>query len=262
MGLKLYAFANQGNDKTTMSLYDEHTVREHICQVGRWLWEKNYIAGTDGNISARLGDRLLVTPSGLSKGHMRPEQLVWTDLAGRVLPESHNVGLQPSSEIWMHTMAYRQRPDIGAVVHAHTPIAVALSLAGYAIACDVIPEMVYSLGCVPTLAYAAPSSQANADIIEVPIRTHDALVLTHHGSLAVGLDLHTAYLGTEKIEHAALLTAQALQLGPLRPIPAGEAERVWAMRQARYPDRRLCPGGAACPHNTLYAATAARYQAS
>ena len=191
---------------------------------------------------------------------MRPEQLVWTDLEGRVLPESESVGLLPSSEIWMHTMAYRQRPDIGAVVHAHTPIAVALSLAGYAVACDVIPEMVYSLGCVPTLAYSPPSSQANADIIAVPIRTHDALLLTHHGSLAVAPDLHTAYLATEKVEHAAQLTAQALQLGGLRPIPAGEAERVWAMRQARYPERRLCPGGAACPHNTLFRATAARYQ--
>ena len=245
-----------------MPMLDERSVREHICQVGRWLWEKNYIGGTDGNISVRLGDRLLVTPAGLSKGHMRPEQLVWTDLDARLLPESEGVGLQPSSEIRMHSMAYRQRPDIGAVVHAHTPVAVALSLAGYAIASDIIPEVIYSLGCIPTLAYAPPSSQANADIIEVPIRTHDALLLTHHGALAVGPDLHTAYLGTEKVEHAALLTAQALQLGALRPIPAGEAERVWAMRQARYPDRRLCPGGAACPHNTLYAATAARYQAS
>jgi L-fuculose-phosphate aldolase len=226
---------------------DEAEAREQICQVGRWLWEKGYLAAADGNISVRLDNRLLMTPSGLSKGRLKPEQLILTDLEGHLLPGGLP-GLRPSSEMRMHATAYRERPDIGAVVHAHPPVTVALSLAGRSMANEYLPEVILTLGCIPTLPYATPTSQANADVIEIPIRTHDAVVLTHHGSLTVGVTLMTAYMNTERVEHAAIITTQALAVSTeLRPLPPGEYQKLVAMREAWSPERRICHGGPACP---------------
>jgi L-fuculose-phosphate aldolase len=240
-------------------MISEAAARQLICAIGRWLWEKGFVAAADGNLSIRLSQRLVVTPSGLSKGHLRPEQLLVTDLNGVPLAGSARGELKPSTEVRMHVAAYRERPDIGAVIHAHPPVAVALSVAGYSIASEVLPELLFSLGCVPTLAYTTPSSQANADVVAAPIQSHDALILSHHGTLAVAPDLHTAYLYTERVEHSAAITQQALVLNHLRPLPEGEYERIMAMRRRTTPDRLLCSGGAACPHNTLYRATAARF---
>ena len=79
-------------------MHNEIEVREHICQVGRWLWEKGFLSAADGNISVRLDDCLIMTPSGLSKGHMRPEQLLVTDLNGVPIPGTTSGALKPSSE--------------------------------------------------------------------------------------------------------------------------------------------------------------------
>ena len=105
----------------------ERALREEIVWIGQLLQQKGFIAATDGNISARLGaDRLLVTPTGVGKGFMKPGHLVVTDLEGGVV-DPGELGIQgrPSAELRLHLEAYRQRPDIAAVVHAHPPLATA-----------------------------------------------------------------------------------------------------------------------------------------
>jgi L-fuculose-phosphate aldolase len=122
--------------------------RESIVEVGRRLWARGFVASNDGNISIRLGpDRLLMTPASVSKGFMTPEMMVVTDLDGAVVEAAP--GRKPSSEALMHLVAYRQRPDIGAVVHAHPPTSTGFAVAGIPLDRAVLAEVVTTLGSIP-----------------------------------------------------------------------------------------------------------------
>lgn len=214
----------------------EQAWREEIVRVCRLLHEKGYVAATDGNVSVRLSkSRILSTPSGLSKGFLTPEQLVVTDLEGRKVPsrEPARRDLKPTSELLMHLEAYRQRPDIVSVVHAHPPICVALSIAGISLAKCLLPEVVVTLGLIPTAEYATPSSAEGPGAIKDLIANHDALIIQRHGTLTVGKDPFDAYLKLEKVEHLAHVTLILRQLGREAPLPPAEVAKLLQMRREK-----------------------------
>jgi L-fuculose-phosphate aldolase len=213
----------------------ENELRRQIVEIGRRLYAHNLISANDGNASVRLGDdRLLITPTGLHKGTLSPEQVLITDLDGQLVRSYHPAArdLRPSVEILMHLEAYRQRPDVRAVIHAHPPMAIACTLAGVSLAEPVLPEVVYHLKAIPTVAYATPGGPASAAAIRELIRGYDALLLERHGSLTVGRDLELAYLRTERIEHVAAVMLAAHARGPIAPLPADEVARLLAMHQS------------------------------
>ena len=212
----------------------EESARQEIVRVCRLLWERGYVAATDGNVSVRLGpDRILTTPTGLSKAFLEPEQLVLTDLNGVPLPERQQTckGLKPSSEQRIHCECYRRRPDIGAVVHAHPPIAVAFTIAGISLAGCVLPEVVLTLGQIPTTPYATPTSAEGPQVVRDLIGKFDALILDRHGTVTVGKTAFDAYLKLEKVEHAAQVTLAARQLGEVQTLPPEEVRRLTAIRR-------------------------------
>lgn len=199
------------------------------------MHQHRYIVASDGNLSIRIApDRLLITPSGLHKGLLRPEQVIMTDLEGRVIRSYHPAGrdLRASSEILMHLEAYRQRPDVSAAIHAHPPMAVACSVVGISLAEPVLPEIVYHLRAIPTIPYATPAGPASADAIRDPIRDHDALLLERHGTLTVGQNLEEAYMRLEQVEHAATVLLAAHRAGRIEALPAEEVSRLLALRRA------------------------------
>ncbi len=214
---------------------NEQALRERICQIGRLMHEKGFIDGTSGNISARLDDRhILATPSGLAKGFMQPEQLIVVDMDGQRVdrPTAETAHLRPTSELSMHLECYRQRPDVGGVVHAHPPNAVALTIAGYDFQRCLIPEVVVLLGIVPTTPYATPSSTENRDAIRHLIREHDAILLAYHGSLTVGATVWDAYMRLESLEHSAHILYKVETLGgPKSPIAPEQVEKLMAQRE-------------------------------
>lgn len=212
----------------------EESARQEIVRICRLLWERGYVAAGDGNISVRLGrDLVLTTPSGLSKGFVKAGQLVLTSLAGVPLPEQTEEaqGLAPSSELRVHCEAYRQRPDIGAVIHAHPVHAVACTVAGVSLEEPVLPEVVIDLGGIPTTRYGTPASAEGPEVMRDLIRTHDALILDRHGSVTVGKTVWEAYLRLERLEHAASIVLAARQAGSVRALPADEVERLQAMHR-------------------------------
>jgi L-fuculose-phosphate aldolase len=214
----------------------EQVWREEIVRVCRLLHEKGYVVATDGNVSVRLSkNRILSTPSGFSKGFLSPEQLVVTDLEGKKIPslEPASRDLKPTSELLMHLEAYRQRPDIGAVIHAHPPICVALSIAGISLAKCLLPEVVVTLGLIPTAEYATPSSAEGPGAIRDLIANHDALIIQRHGTLTVGKDPFDAYLKLEKVEHLAHVTSILRQLGRETPLPPAEVAKLLQMRREK-----------------------------
>ncbi len=233
----------------------EHALRGTIVRACHLMYARGLIAATDGNISARLGDVLLVTtPSGVPKGFVTEDDLVVTDLQGQSLPDRapHPSGYRPSSELRLHLEVYRQRPDVGAVVHAHPPITTALTVAGVSLAPCVVPETLTNLGTIVTAAYATPTSAQGPVAIRDLIGRHDALVLDRHGAVTVGSTVMDAYAKMEKVEHTAVVLAAARLLGQVRVLPLDEIGRLVAMRAQHLglpvglavPDCKRC---GACP---------------
>lgn len=209
---------------------DESAVRAEIVRIGRLMHAQELVDGTSGNVSARLGpDRVLTTPSGLAKGYLEPEQLIVVNMRGEVVQAG--AGLRPTSELLMHLEAYRRRPDVNGVVHAHPITAVALSIAGISLAECVVPEAVVVLGLVPTTPYANPSSEENQRAIADVIVGHDALVLQYHGTLTVGSDVNEAYLRLETLEHTAKIIALTKLLGGGPPLPPEQVTKLLDARQ-------------------------------
>jgi L-fuculose-phosphate aldolase len=204
-------------------------VRTDIVEVGRRLWARGFVASNDGNISVRIGpDRLMMTPASVSKGFMTPEMMVVTDLDGAVVLAEP--GRKPSSEALMHLVAYRQRPDIGAVVHAHPPTATGFAVAGIPLDRAVLAEVVTTLGSIPIAGYETPSTRALADTVGALLKTHDGVLLANHGAIALGKDLFSAYYKMETIEHFATISLVARQLGREHLLSRGEVERLQQLR--------------------------------
>jgi L-fuculose-phosphate aldolase len=234
----------------------EHEMRREMVRVGRLMWERGYVAATDGNLSARLGgDRLLVTASGLSKGFLSNDGLVVIRLDGELLPSYRGRGLRPSSEISMHLEVYHQRPDVRAVVHAHPPLATAFSIAGVSLARCVIPEVIVTMGGIPTAEYATPGTTEVPASIRQAIHDHDALIMAHHGSLTVGRTLWEAYMRLEKVEHTAEITLAAQQLGRVNTLAPQDVEKLAEKRREllQREGRDICEGCAVCVLGDEYA---------
>lgn len=209
----------------------ETELRRAIVECGRLAYERGLLMSNDGNISVRLDERhLLITPSGLCKGRLTPEDLLVMDLDGNVLQPAADPALRPSGETAMHTEALRRRPDIRAVLHAHPPHAVALTVAGRPLRHDVVWEVVLGLGEVPTTRFALPISNDNARAISDLIVNHNALLLRNHGSLTVGRHLDEALIHLERVESVAQILYLAETLGKVTPLPRAMLPRLHALR--------------------------------
>lgn len=225
----------------------EFQLRRDICEVGRRIWQRGFVAANDGNITVRLGnDYLLTTPTGVSKGFMTPDMILKVDMQGRKV-SGH---LKPSSEIKMHLAVYAMRPDAQAVVHAHPPNATGFAVAGIPIHRPIMPEVVISLGWVPVARYGTPSTAELPEALKEHLGCHDAVLLENHGALTVGSDVFNAYFKMETIELAAQITMAARALGGEREISPENVEKLMEVRQklgvqGRHP--ALSEACAACP---------------
>jgi L-fuculose-phosphate aldolase len=207
--------------------WNEAYIRQEMVELGRLVYERGYIAATDGNLSYRLenGD-LLMTPSGVPKGRMKASQIVRTDASGQVIGEG-----RPSSEILMHLAVYNERPDARAVVHAHPPHATAFSIAGVSLAQCVIPEIVVQMGTIPTAPYATPGTPDLPESLRDYLACCDALILERHGTLTLGDSLTSAFHKLEKVEHTAQITFIAHRLGGVRPLDTEEMKKLMDVRR-------------------------------
>lgn len=234
-----------------MEARNEYALREEIVQIGKLMWQKNFIAAGDGNLSVRVGtDRILCTPSGLSKGFLNADQLLVIDMQGEKVGTNFGAAreLVPSSEIRLHLECYRQRSDVQAVVHAHPPSAISCTLVGISLAKCILPEVVYDLGTIPTLPYATPTSLEGPERIRELIPSYDALMLERHGSVTVGKTLWEAYMRLERLEHSALIALQANAVQPVTPLASEQIQKLVNMRQKVFAQkgRDVCAECNAC----------------
>jgi L-fuculose-phosphate aldolase len=177
----------------------EHAIRREVSDISRLIWERGWVANHDGNVTAKVAPgRIVATPTGLSKRVIDREALLVVDESGRVVRGR----LRPFSELGMHLLVYRARPDVAAIVHAHPPYATARGMRCEAIP-SFLPEAVVSIGeGVPVVPLAMPGRDSE-DALEPFVREHDAVLIQGNGVFAWGTDVEHAYLRMELVEHLA-----------------------------------------------------------
>ena len=210
-----------------MSTRIEEQIRAEIVEVGRRMYARGYVASNDGNISARLDDqRLITTPTAVSKGYMTPDMMVIVDYDGNKLSGERKA----SSELKMHLEIYRNRPDVNAVVHAHPPLATGFAVAGIPLTRAVLAEVITTLGSVPIAEYATPSTAELPEAVRKYIKAHDGMLLANHGAVTCGDSVTSAYHKMETIEHFAKISLVARLLGREHLISREEVERLQGLR--------------------------------
>jgi L-fuculose-phosphate aldolase len=204
---------------------DEFRLRQEICAVGKRLYELFLIAGNDGNISVRLGDdQILMTPSGISKGRMKPEDMVIVGPDGTLVQAMK--GRVPSSEHRMHLEIYRRRADISAVVHAHPSTATGLAVAGVGLDQIFLPEAVIRTGATPLAPYTIPGGNELPESLIPFIADHDTLLIGNHGVVAYARELWDAQACLETVELTARIYLAARTAGNVNFLSPTEIEAL------------------------------------
>lgn len=205
-----------------------HTVRREICEVGRRIYQRGYVAANDGNISVRVSeDRVLCTPTGVSKGFISEDMLCICDLEGRQVA-GH---LKISSEIRMHLEIYKLRSDIHAVVHAHPPTATGFAVAGIDLTQCILPEVIVSLGGIPLAAYGTPGGPEIFEPMRPLLVEYDAVLMANHGVVTLGRDVMDAHFKMETVEHFARIALVAHQLGSVKTLDPKHVGELIDLRQ-------------------------------
>ncbi len=208
----------------------EKELRELICEVGRDVWLHGMVAANDGNISARLdADAVLCTPTGVSKGYLRPEMLAIMHLDGSVLQEPKE-GYKPSTEIKMHLAQYRADDRIGGCIHAHPMYATVMAIRERPLTEQLMPETTIAMPEVPLAPYATPSTAELGEATAKFATSHTTCLLAHHGAFAWGPDVWSAYLNMERLEYTAQITYLLERCDGLSELPADEVQKLIGMR--------------------------------
>src|SRR3982751_5049928 len=206
---------------------DEQTARREIVAVGHLMYERSYVVSSDGNVSVRLDDgRIVATPTMTCKGRMTEDMLALTDLDGQPLNDR-----RASSELAMHLLIYRERPEIKAVCHAHPPHGTAFAVAGLAIDKPILSEVILTLGCVPLTDYGTPSTNELTEAMRPFVKHHNALLMANHGAVAYGEDLWQAFDRLETLEHTAKIAILAKALGGANDLPKDAIEKLINIRE-------------------------------
>jgi L-fuculose-phosphate aldolase len=207
---------------------NEYKLKEQICEIGRRLYTKGFAAANDGNITVRLNDReVLCTPTMVSKGYMKPEDVCKVDYEGKQLAGTR----KRTSEVLLHLAVYKQRPDVMAVVHCHPPHATAFAVAHEPIPKCVLPEVEVFLGEVPFAVYETPGGQKFADTVVPFARESNTVILANHGTVTFGPTLENAYFNTEIIDAYCRILILARQLGRVNYFTEEQTKELLALKK-------------------------------
>jgi len=186
-----------------MEYLNDNQARELILEVGRRMYNRQYVAANDGNITCKTGPNTIwATPTGISKGYMKEEEMVKMSLDGKVIQQGK---LAPSSEIKMHLRIYNENPKVQGICHAHPPVVTSFAIAGISLDKAIYPEALVNLGVVPVAHYETPGSQGIPDSVAPYCRDYNALLLANHGALTWGDSLMEAWYRLESLEHYAMI---------------------------------------------------------
>ncbi|MGA2053221.1 MAG: class II aldolase/adducin family protein [Opitutales bacterium] len=214
-------------------------LKEEMCEIGSRCWKRDYNDGNGGNISARLGDYFLCTPTGVSKGFMKPEMVCLVDGEGNQL--AGNAAWKRTSEILSHLGIYRTVPAAMGVVHAHPIHATAFAMAGIEPPQCLIPEVEVFVGTIPVAEYKTPGSPQMSEILGKLAPQHQSILMGNHGVICWGTSVEDAYFKMEITDSYCRTLWVAAQLPSKRTvIPPDEVKKLLDLKQKLgLPDDRL-----------------------
>ena len=218
----------------------EWQAKELLCEIGRRVWVRNFVAANEGNFSFRIAqDRVLSTPTLHSKGFLKTEDIVTLNMKGEKI-----AGIkQPTSEVKLHLEIYKHRPDVKAVIHAHPPFATAFAVVNQPLPKCILPEVEIFIGEVPVVEYATPGTRELADSVKPFLSDYTAFLLANHGALTIGGDLEDAYFKMEIVEEYCRVLFYTRQLDGFTQISEANLSDLLKIKEKLgIPDRRLKPG--------------------
>ncbi len=234
-------------------------LKKQMCEIGQRIWQKGFCAGNEGNHSVRISDdRVLCTPTGISKGFLTPEDICVVDMDGKQV-EPNAKGRRRTSEILVHLAIYKKRPDVKAVIHSHPPHATAFAICNLPLPEGIHPEAEVFLGRVPMAKFAMPSKQDLPDSITPLIKEDTNTVLMgNHGSVSFGKDLIDTYYKLEILDAYCRILLLARPLGRVNTLTPEEMTGLLQVKQQfGMADSRLAcaPSGCVGEHNDEFLAT-------
>jgi L-fuculose-phosphate aldolase len=205
------------------SRVSEWKIKEQMCDIGRRIWTRGFCAGNEGNHSYRIAEnRILCTPTGISKGQLKPEDLCTVDLEGRQIAGSR----KRTSEINLHLAIYNSRPDVRAVIHSHPPHATAFAVAGVELPTCVHPEAEVFLGPVKMARYVTPGDKRLGESILPFVKDSNTILLQSHGVVTFDATLENAYYELEIVDAYARILILAKQVGGIRQLTGQEMKEL------------------------------------
>lgn len=195
-------------------MYKFARTRQEISKIGKRLYDKGFASGASGNISVKIDNNIFITPSGFNLGDVEETDVIILDHEGNKLEGKYN----PSSEKQMHVEIYKTRPDLEAIIHAHTPKATAFAVAGIPLDKAILSEAVIAIGSVPIAEYAIPSSDELAKVVAAKFVGHNAVLMANHGIVTGGHNLKETYYKLETFELYAEIFLWAKLLGNINEL--------------------------------------------
>ena len=220
--------AYNGNGNGGGPRISEFKLKEQMCDVGRRIWLKGFCAGNEGNHSYRIApDRFLCTPTGISKGNLKPDDLCVVDGEGKQISGKR----KRTSEILMHLAIYKARPDVKCVIHSHPPHATAFAVAGVELPTCIHPEAEVFLGAVKTAKYVTPGDTRLGESILPYVKDSNTILLQSHGVVCFHPDMEQAYYQLEIVDAYARILLLAKQVGSIRPLGADEMKELLELKE-------------------------------
>jgi L-fuculose-phosphate aldolase len=244
------AYKPNSNSSNGHPRISEFKLREQMCDIGRRIWLKGFCAGNEGNHSYRLSeDRVLCTPSLISKGNLKPDDMCIVDLTGKQMAGKR----KRTSEILLHLAIYNERPDVRAVIHSHPPHATAFAIADIELPTCIHPEAEVFLGPVKTAKYVTPGDTRLGESIKPFIKDSNTILLGNHGVVCYGPDLEDAYYKLEIVDAYARILLLTKSLGSVKPLDADDMKELLALKtrfgmsdprtgEGASPDKMVCAG--------------------
>lgn len=200
--------------------------KNELIEYGRMAGDKNYTPGISGNLSARCGDMVVITSSGVANGYLTENDFAVVDFDGNAIE-----GEKPSSERMLHIEFYKKRPEMNYVMHVHSPYLTAFASAGIALDDKISPEIIYCFGKIPLAEYSIPGSKELVEKTSKYFENYDVVLMANHGVIIAGKDIKDAFYKLDLCENYAKTVICAKLLGGAKILPEEEVEKIYLLRQ-------------------------------
>lgn len=200
--------------------------KNELIEYGRMAGDKNYTPGISGNLSARCGDMVVITSSGVANGYLTENDFAVVDFDGNAIE-----GEKPSSERMLHIEFYKKRPEMNYVMHVHSPYLTAFATAGIALDEKISPEIIYCFEKIPLAEYSIPGSKELVEKTSKYFENYDVVLMANHGVIIAGKDIKDAFYKLDLCENYAKTVICAKLLGGAKILPEEEVEKIYLLRQ-------------------------------